>query len=74
MSRESICAAFAPVYGFHILPSNANSPATLLLEGFSVGVGGSVRDERIFVKSIGTIQIPSEDSYVQRRYNTVKDT
>jgi len=60
VSRESMCAAFAPGYGFHILPSNANSPATLVLEGFSVGVGGSVRDERIFVKWMGAIHISLE--------------
>jgi hypothetical protein len=54
VSRESNCAVFAPGYGHHMLPSNTNSPPTLVFEGLSVGVGGSVRDERIFVKSIGT--------------------
>jgi hypothetical protein len=33
-----------------MLPLKAFSPATLALEGISVDVAGSVREERIFVK------------------------
>jgi hypothetical protein len=43
-----------------MLPLNAFSPATLVLEDISVCVAGSVRDERIFVKWIGAIHVPSE--------------
>jgi len=32
------------------------SPATLVLEDFSVDVAGSVRDEQIFVKWMGTME------------------
>jgi hypothetical protein len=38
-----------------MLPLNAFSPATLVLEDISVGVAGSVRDEQIFVKWMGAI-------------------
>jgi hypothetical protein len=38
-----------------MLPLNAFSPATLVLEDISVGVAGSVLDERIFVKWMGAI-------------------
>jgi hypothetical protein len=56
--------------------SNTNSPATLLLKVFSVGVAGSVRDEQIFVKwmrAIGSSTKQRPESK-EGRYNAFKDT
>jgi hypothetical protein len=40
-----------------MLPLKAFSPATLALEGISVGIAGSVREERIFVKWMGVFHV-----------------
>jgi hypothetical protein len=52
-----------------MLPLNAFSPAALVLEDISVGVAGSVRDERIFVKWIvGDVILISSGDVILRRF------